>query len=331
MLLKRNGEIEWANVAARVLLGIRNPQDRGHRIDQLLRDPSFLRYYLAGQFDAPLEMISPVDAEIELSVRIVPYGRNERLLTARDTSAQRRIQEARRDFVANVSHELRTPLTVIAGYLETIVNEPALPDELRQHLRAMQSQSQRMQSLVSDLLTLSRLEMETQEEQAQESVDVAPMVESVCAEAARISEYHPIECHAEAGLNLLGQANALRSAFSNLVVNAVQHTPPGTRVTVTWARRGSGVVFSVADNGPGIERHHLNRLTERFYRVDRSRSRASGGTGLGLAIVKHVLERHQAHLEVQSSSEQGTEFRCCFPAQRIVGAKAIPLKAVINP
>lgn len=319
VVLRDGGVIEWSNRAARELLGIRNPQDHGQRIGNLLRDPNFRDYLASGDFDEPLDMSSPVDPELELNLRIVGYGDGQYLLTARDASSLRRIEAIRRDFVANVSHELRTPLTVVTGYLESFDGEE-LPEHVREGIDAIDRQSRRMLSIVEDLLTLSKLEMEPPNPAAAETVRVPEMLAALVRDAEHLSgeRGHVIEFEAEPDLGLLGMSGELSSAFSNLVANAVQHTPPGTRVRVTWRAEGDGARMAVADEGPGIGPRHLPRLTERFYRVDTSRSRARGGTGLGLSVVKHVLVRNGGELDIDSTPGQGSMFSCVFPAARVV-------------
>ncbi|MDZ7829390.1 MAG: phosphate regulon sensor protein PhoR [Halofilum sp. (in: g-proteobacteria)] len=276
VVLGDNHEIEWSNRAAQVLLNVRASQDQGQRIDNLLRDPRFHAYLKAGDFEKAIDIPSPLDEDIELNVRVIPYGDGQHLLLARDVSTLRRLEAVRRDFVANVSHELRTPLTVIAGYVESFESED-LPPHVREGLEAVDRQSKRMLSIVQDLLMLSRLELEPTDPGAAEEIDMATLLAGLVDDARRVSgeQGHRIELDVEPGLGLRGVPGELSSAFGNLITNAVRHTPPGTRIDVVWrSRDDGGAGLSVRDDGPGIERRHLKRLTERFYRVDRA-ARAS--------------------------------------------------------
>lgn len=328
VVLGDHHEIEWSNRAARSLLGIRNPQDHGQRIDNLVRDPHFHEYLKRGDYEQSIDITSSLDEEVELNIRVIPYGDGQHLLMARDTSTLRRLEAVRRDFVANVSHELRTPLTVIAGYVESFEGED-LPEHVREGLEAVDRQSKRMLTIVQDLLVLSRLELEPTDPNAAEEIDVDGLLAGLVDDARRISgeQEHRIEVTAEPGLDLRAVSTELASAFGNLITNAVRHTPPRTRVEVAWhtARDGSGILC-VRDEGPGIERRHLKRLTERFYRVDPGRSRERGGTGLGLSVVKHALGRNGGTLEIESTPGQGSCFCCRFPSERLVrqAAEASP-------
>lgn len=319
VVLGEHNEIEWSNRAARTLLGIRNPQDHGQRINNLLRDPHFHEYLTRGDFNEAIDIASPLDEGLELNLRVIPYGDGQHLLMARDASTLRRLEAVRRDFVANVSHELRTPLTVIAGYVESFRDED-VPQHVREGLDAVDRQSQRMLSIVQDLLMLSRLELEPVDPDAAEIVPVARILADLIEDARRVSgdQKHRLELEADAELGVRGVASELTSAFGNLITNAVRHTPPGTRVQVQWAIDGDGASLSVSDEGQGIDPRHLSRLTERFYRVDAGRSRARGGTGLGLSVVKHALSRNGSNLEIDSVPGQGSRFSCHFPADRIV-------------
>ncbi|WP_096365245.1 phosphate regulon sensor histidine kinase PhoR [Thiohalobacter thiocyanaticus] len=320
-VLTQDDEIEWWNPPAAGLLGLSYPRDIGQRIGNLIRHPDLSGYLRGGEYEGDaVELSSPVDEHIRLSLRIVPYGKNYRLLIARDITRLQQLEQMRRDFVANVSHELRTPLTVVCGYLETLEEECGRGEpELQKIIATMREQSERMQRIVDDLLMLSRLETERVSEQP-EPVNVAAMLAQVCEDARRLSgpEHHQIRLEADAGLWLRGNDNELRSLFSNLVFNAVRYTPGGGEITVKWFCDDSDAVFEVADSGIGIAEHHLSRLTERFYRVDTGRSRARGGTGLGLAIVKHVLLRHGGRLEIDSRLDEGSTFRARLPAARVV-------------
>ena len=327
VVLNRDNEAEWWNDSAARLLGLQNPRDVGQRITNLLRHPDFRAYLEAGDFSRPGPVIaSPVKEQAELAIRVVPYARNRRLLIARDISHLQRLEQVRRDFVANVSHELRTPLTVINGYLESLVEDERLGPEHARIMREMHEQALRMQQLVDDLLMLSRLES-GQAMEPETVVDVAAVLDEVVNEARRVGEgkSHRLALEADPDLRLLGRPNELRSLFSNLVFNAVRYTPPGGEIRVRWHRDDQGrPVFEVSDTGIGIAAHHIPRLTERFYRVDVGRSRQEGGTGLGLAIVKHVLMRHGGQLEIESEVGVGSRFRAVFPAERIADEAESP-------
>ncbi|MGJ7458329.1 phosphate regulon sensor histidine kinase PhoR [Halomonas sp. MA07-2] len=318
VMLDRHGDLEWWNSAAERMLGLRTAHDRGHHITNLLRDPRFIDYFHARDYREPLTLPSPIDEQMVLQFQITLYGDDERLLMARDITRLHRLEEMRRDFVANVSHELRTPLTVLAGYLETYATyADQLPQRFARGLPRMQEQTSRMQNLVSDLLLLSRLEIDRGgQDHAPLAMDT--LLASVHRDATALSAgRHTIEVELVEPKALLGSEQEIRSALSNLAFNAVRYTPEGSRIVLRWLPRGDGASLEVEDNGMGIDPVHLPRLTERFYRVDKGRSAATGGTGLGLAIVKHVLLRHDARLEIDSHPGRGARFRCLFPAERL--------------
>ncbi len=319
VILSQAGKIEWANPVAGHLLGIHYPRDIGLRLGNLLRDPAFAGYLAEGEFSEPLELDSPANPEFTVSLQIVPFGSRQKLILARDVTRLARLEQMRRIFVANVSHELRTPLTVLAGYVETLRDMQAIqPQELPKHLATMHEQAARMQRLVDDLLTLSRLET-APPPRAEETVDVPALLAGIEEQAELLSGgHHRIALEADAGLKLRGSREELVSAFSNLTHNAVRYTPAGGTIRLHWRADSEGAKFSVTDSGEGIPLEHIPHLTERFYRVDTARSRASGGTGLGLSIVKHVLLRHHARLGIESRPGQGSTFTCIFPASRIV-------------
>ena len=320
VILRIDGGIVWMNAAAS-LLGLRS-QDLNQPIANLIRNPAFVAYLEEERFGTPLEMVSPADDGLHVQVRIVPYGRDRRLLLARDLTRLKRLEQIRQDFVANVSHELRSPLTVIVGWLETLAHDEAAPRRWRHPISQMSQQSERMCRIVEDLLKLSRIEG-TPGGAGRLPVPVAELLESVQGDALGISENsHRIRLEAERGARLLGDCNELYSAFSNLVFNAIQYTPEGGEIRLRWRREEEGARLEVEDTGIGIDEHHLPRLTERFYRVDKARSREVGGTGLGLAIVKHVLMRHDATLEICSRVDAGSTFTCRFPASRVVAGSA---------
>jgi two-component system phosphate regulon sensor histidine kinase PhoR len=319
VMLDGHGDMEWWNSAAERMLGLRAAHDRGHHITNLVRDPRFIDYFHARDYREPLTLPSPIDEQMVLQFQITLYGDDERLLMARDITRLHRLEEMRRDFVANVSHELRTPLTVLAGYLETYATyADQLPPRFARGVDRMQEQTVRMQSLVSDLLLLSKLEIE------RGGADHAPLAMSaLLASVQRDAEAlsggrHTLEVEQSEARALVGSEQEIRSALSNLAFNAVRYTPEGSHIVLRWRPQGDGACLEVEDNGEGIDPVHLPRLTERFYRVDKGRSAATGGTGLGLAIVKHVLLRHDARLEIDSRPGQGARFRCLFPASRLL-------------
>ncbi|HVJ38696.1 MAG TPA: phosphate regulon sensor histidine kinase PhoR [Stenotrophomonas sp.] len=318
VVVDRNSQrVQWFNEAAGGLLGLYHPGDLGVSVVQRLQPLPLAHWLAAGRNAEPmLDAPSPIDSNLRLNLRLIPYSDEYWLLVARDVSKLLRLEQVRRDFVANVSHELRTPLTVVHGYLDMLDPED-FPDS-GPMLVEMRKQSQRMAQLVEDLLTLSRLE--SQDDIGEETVAMAPMLATLRREAEAHSHgRHTIEVHDEAGCDLLGSNKELHSAFSNLVTNAVRYTPAGGTVSITFAREAEGgAVLAVRDSGYGIPASHLPRITERFYRVSSSRSRESGGTGLGLSIVKHVLGLHQARLEIQSEVGKGSEFSCHFGPARVL-------------
>ncbi|MCU0804093.1 MAG: phosphate regulon sensor histidine kinase PhoR [Burkholderiales bacterium] len=319
LILNEENRIEWGNPTAEQYFAIDLDKDAGQPIANLVRNPDFVAFLLRGDWNEPLMLRLSRGEELVLSIRVVPYGQDEKLLLARDVTRWEKLETMRRDFVANVSHELKTPLTVLSGFLETLADGtvPVGSPRGRHALELMHDQSDRMLRLIEDLLTLSTLES-TSGPASEAAVDVANLLATVHTEARALSAgRHEIVLDVEAPGTLTGNEQELRSAFGNLVSNAVRYTPEGGRIQLTWWRRGSEGVFTVADTGIGIETVHIPRLTERFYRVDRSRSRETGGTGLGLAIVKHVLTRHQAALEIESDVGRGSRFSAVFPARRV--------------
>ena len=320
VVLSQQDDIEWANTSAENLLGIRYPRDIGVRLFNLLRDPDFAQYLQRGDYAELFEIVSPENSGLHVSIQITPFGSSQKLVVGRDVTHLANLEQMRRHFVANVSHELRTPLTVLGGYVETLQHMDKIDmADLRKHLDTMHEQSVRMQRLVDDLLTLSRLETAPPRTK-DESVDVAELLENLKQQAQLLSgeQHHAITLDADRALGLLGSREELLSAFSNLINNAVRYTPAKGAIRLVWRTTGAGAEFTVTDTGEGIELMHIPHLTERFYRVDTARSRASGGTGLGLSIVKHVLLRHDASLEIESDVGRGSTFRCVFPASRTV-------------
>ena len=296
VLITEEGTIFWCNGLAQQLLNLRWPDDNGQNILNLLRYPEFSRYLSARDFGRPLNLVLNSGGHLEL--RVMPYSKKQLLMVARDVTQMHQLEGARRSFFANVSHELRTPLTVLKGYMEMMDQLEGSAQEKALH--TMREQTQRMESLVNQLLTLSRIEASPQGP-LRETVDVPMMLRVVEQEAQALSRgRQTLHFEVDQELKVLGSEEQLRSAVSNLVYNAVNHTPEGTVITVRWQRTPGGARFSVEDNGPGIAPQHIPRLTERFYRVDKARSRQTGGSGLGLAIVKHAVSHHDSRLEIAS-------------------------------
>jgi len=312
-------QIEWWNSAAAKYLGFEYPRDSGQRISNLLRHPEFIKYLHQQDYEQAIEIPSPVDEHITLRIRVIPYAGDRRLVVARDMTRMQQLERMRQDFVANVSHEMRTPLTVISGYLETLTDTQNVTGEFAGQLKSMRQQAERMNRIVDELMLLSRLENEAISPDPQD-VHVAALIDAVADQARELSgdAGHHVALDVDATLCIKGAESELYSAFSNLVFNAIRYTPAQGHITLRWKRSGDDAVFSVEDSGVGIAPHHIPRLTERFYRIDTGRSRATGGTGLGLAIVKHVLLRHDAELEISSEPDRGSCFRCRFPARRCV-------------
>jgi two-component system phosphate regulon sensor histidine kinase PhoR len=319
VLLDARGHIEWCNPIASHYLGLDESRDLGQPLVNLVRHPDLAAYLERGEYAEPLTLRLTRGQELVLSLAIIAYGEEQRLLLASDITLAEKVETMRRDFVANVSHELKSPLTVVAGFLETLADGDVKLDESRRrgYLELMREHTTRMQRLVEDLLTLSALESSRGLDD-ETAVDIAALLTGVRDEALALSAgRHRIVLEVEGPAGLLANAQELRSAFGNLVSNAVHYSPAGEDIRLRWTRRGMQAVFSVSDTGPGIEPRHIPRLTERFYRVDNSRSRETGGTGLGLAIVKHILTRHQATLEIESEPGKGSVFSAVFPARRI--------------
>jgi len=311
--------VEWCNATARTHLGIDPERDRGEPIANFVRQPEFVEYLQHRHRVEPLRLRTGGPEARTLSVQLVAFDENAWLLLSRDVTGEERLDAMRRDFVANVSHELRTPLTVLAGFLETIGDRKLEPQRVRDYLNLMRPQAERMTRLIEDLLALSALEHAPPPPATR--VAVRPLLERLHAEAEALSGgRHRIALEIAAAADLAGAESEIASAFSNLVTNAVRYTGDGGEIRIAWRASPAGAELSVADTGVGIEPEHLPRLTERFYRVDRGRSRESGGTGLGLAIVKHALARHEATLAIESTPGKGSVFRARFPAARLLAA-----------
>jgi two-component system phosphate regulon sensor histidine kinase PhoR len=312
--------IVWCNDSCESHFGIDAEGDAGQPITNLVRQPDFVEYVAGRDFSSPLELKTARADGLVLSIQFVPYVESQHLLLSRDVTQGIRVETMRRDFVANVSHELRTPLTVLVGFLETVRELKLDPERSRDYLNLMSEQSKRMQRIIDDLLTLSMLESAPEPPQG-ERVDVALLLERTRVEAEALSAgRHRVALDAEPGFDLLGSESEIASAFGNLASNAIRYTPAGGEVRLVWRASPKGAEFAVEDTGAGIEAEHIPRLTERFYRVDRGRSRETGGTGLGLAIVKHALARHQAALDIESTLGKGSRFAAKFPARRVVPA-----------
>jgi len=315
VVLGRSDEIEWTNKAARNVLGLQQ-SDKGQRIPNLIRFPEFISYLKSGNYHEAVIVPSPVDNRITLAVRVVAYGAGLRLLLAQDVTQLKKMERMRKDFVANVSHELRTPLTVLKGYLETLQDmDDGQSPLLSQSFQQMQDQTERMQHLVDDLLLLTRLETQQKKPQC---VDIPGMLGQICQESDALkSAARRIDLSLETDANINGDEQELRSAFTNLLGNALKYSPENSVVKVRWYRSNDEIVLSVEDQGEGIAAKDIPRVTERFYRVDVKRSRKVSGTGLGLAIVKHVLMRHDAKLHITSELGRGSCFSCHFPVSRV--------------
>ncbi len=317
VLLDNANHILFSNTTAENQLGISVRTDRGLPITNLVRQPEFVGYLDALDFAKPLVLRSDRNEDSVYSIHVIPYAGTRRLMQVKDVTQADRLDRTRRDFVANVSHELRTPLTVLAGFLETLQEIELEPADRKHYLGLMAEQSARMQSIVQDLLTLSSIE--SAPPPANDPIDMVNLLDKLKRDAEALSGgRHQIVLESDGHGDLRGAEPELVSAFANLVTNAVRYTPEGGTVRLQWHATPQGAEFAVQDNGLGIDPKHIPRLTERFYRVDRGRSRDSGGTGLGLAIVKHSLNRHQAQLEIKSTLGQGSRFAAKFPASRVV-------------
>jgi two-component system phosphate regulon sensor histidine kinase PhoR len=304
--------LEWCNPAVEKHLGLHLDRDKGRRVTNLVRSPEFMDYIILGRYDQPLTLSF---RERKLIVHIIPFENRRQILVTHDATESQRIEMMRRDFIANASHELRTPLTVINGFLEIAASQPNLDPQTRMtHLKLMAEQGQRMQNLVEDMLALTRLES-IEYPLRPERVGIAALLEQVHQEGMALSgSKHRISLAVD-GPDIKGSTEELRSAFGNLVSNAVRYTPDDGSIDIIWRNASSGPQLIVRDTGIGIRQEHISRLTERFYRVDKSRSRETQGTGLGLAIVKHVLLRHNAVLAIDSQPEKGSTFTVTFPKE----------------
>ncbi len=320
VVFRAEGNIVWCNKLAQHLLGFRWPEDSGQPISNLIRTPDFIKYLSNQDFSEPLEMRSPLNVERMLELRIVPYTEGEHLMVVRDVSQLKQLEGMRRNFFANVSHELRTPMTVLQGYLEMTEDPDVLAGPMWSKAHGVMSeQLNRMNSLVNQLLTLSKIEAAPMHE-LEDVVDIPAMLEVLEKEAVSLSgdDQHKLKFDVDKSLRVFGDDDQLRSAISNLVYNSVKYTPPGASINVRWFNTAQGACLEVEDSGDGIEPQHLHRLTERFYRVDKARSRDTGGSGLGLAIVKHALSHHDSHLEINSEVGVGSKFSFVLPSRLVV-------------
>lgn len=312
--------IQWSNKRALTLLGIRWPGDQGQRIDNLVRAPEFADYLEKVEFDSPCMLPSPINPEIQLELRFMDYGNNHLLLLARDVSKVHRVEEMRRDFVANVSHELKTPLTVVRGYMEMIqASEGDFDPHWQQAFDVIEGQVSRMDRLVEQLLILSRVEVNTDYD-TKNPINVPEVLTALINDAKWLNQekHHHIAVDIDESISILGVDTEIKSAFANLISNAIAYTQPQGEISISWQKQGNKAKFSVKDNGPGIRPEDVNRLTERFYRVDKSRSRNTGGSGLGLAIVKHVLHHHSAELAIHSKWGKGSDFSIIFEESSLI-------------
>jgi two-component system, OmpR family, phosphate regulon sensor histidine kinase PhoR len=326
VVLNRADAIEWCNGTASEHLGIQAERDIAQHVRNLVREPAFQTYLKVGDYSRSVEIFgrpTPGGAPCRISVQLHPYGKGRKLMLSRDVTAIELADTMRRDFVANVSHEIRTPLTVLSGFVETLLSLDLSQDERQRYLQLMQQQAERMQTLVRDLLTLSRLEG-SPVPASSEWVDARDLLQQVLEEGQALSDLvaeggHDLQAQPmPEPFEVAGSPSELTSAMSNLLSNAVRYTPAGGRIEAGWRLLADGgAEFSVSDTGPGIAAEHLPRLTERFYRVDRSRSRETGGTGLGLAIVKHIVQRHGGHIRIESELGQGSTFAISLPAARV--------------
>jgi two-component system phosphate regulon sensor histidine kinase PhoR len=325
VMLQPDDIIEWSNTAAETLLGIPAATGGGQRLSACARDPLLDEYLQAGDFSRPLTLSAPGyrPATLLLHVRSLEGETPLRVIVAQDISQQYNLNESQHDFIANVSHELRTPLTVITGLLEQLESEVTDSKTGRRISGIMQNQAHRMRDLITDLLVLMRIES-AHDDMQDELVPVEELLASIIEEARTLGDKsgHVLLTDIQSGYGLHGNAGELRTAFTNLVVNAIRHTPDRAEIRVRWMVDESGARFSVSDTGEGIPARHIPRLTERFYRVDSSRSRDTGGTGLGLSLVKQVLDRHDATLKIISATGQGSTFTCHFPPTRAVSLAA---------
>jgi two-component system phosphate regulon sensor histidine kinase PhoR len=324
VILDDANEIAICNRAAKTLAGLKRKKDRGQRVDNILRDPDLTKLLESNDATQTVDIPSPVRDGDWLNCRVVPYGGNQKLLLLRDVTERIVLNRMRRDFVANASHELRSPLTVMSGYLDTMAEDESLASTWAQPVRQMQEQAKRMTKIVAELLELSRLEGSGRAG-TDEAVDVSALLTSARKAYAGQAGAPNIDMDIQSAAQLRGDRGEIESVITNLLSNAIRHTPADGSITLGWYSGPDGADLVVSDTGEGIAEEHIPRLTERFFRVDRGRAREDGGVGLGLAIVKHVLGRHEAELNIESAPGAGSKFSCHFPAERVVVEPPIPL------
>ncbi len=322
VLIDAAGRIQWFNRQAKQRFHLKTSAATGMPVLKLIREPRFKSYLSKGKFANPLTIKYPPDSQHWLEAHVTKYKNGDRIILLRDVTRLRRLENMRRDFIANLSHELRTPLTVLQGYLETLQIHPKADKSLHHILDQMEGQSVRMANLLKGLTMLSRLESMA-EQRHPEPVEISSLLERIIKDTRELNEYqeHRIEGQLSGPFFLNAVESELHSAFSNLVFNAVRHTPPGTAIRVSCSRSKSGLRVVVEDSGPGIDEEHIPHLTERFYRVDNSRNSNTGGTGLGLAIVKHALASQGGRLNIKSTPGEGSRFSCLFPASQLVSVR----------
>jgi two-component system phosphate regulon sensor histidine kinase PhoR len=317
IILNNDFEIVLCNKAAKRLAGFRRHADKGHRVDNILRDPAFGAYLKSGDFDVGVEVRSPVTNGGWLLCRIVPYGADQLLLLIQDVTDRRALAKMRRDFVANASHELRSPLTVLSGYLDMLTEDEEVPEHWQKPLAQMQAQSRRMNNIVAELLELSRVES-AGAAPGDNIVDICRLLSDAKSSLAGSDDIASVDIHCDPNIQLRGSAAEIESVIVNLLTNAIRHTPGDGSISISWSAQNGGASLEVSDTCTCIDPEHLPRLTERFFRVDAGRSRDGGGVGLGLAIVKHILNRHEANLDIESEPGAGSKFTCQFPRERTV-------------
>ncbi len=319
VILSAANTIEWCTSHAEYQLGLNLETDKNLPIVNLLRSSHFIAYLYNEVYDEPFKLKDINSTESTLEIWLIPLATKQKLLISRDVTQIEKVDAMRRDFIANVSHELRTPLTVVGGFIETLSDmEGAIPESIRSYFGMMQDQTTRMRRLIEDLLTLSHIESNTQAPD-NNPINMSMLMNMLLNDANALSQgKHKISAQTNPHFDLVGAVDELQSALGNLVSNAIRYTPEGGEINISWQLHHNQGVFSVTDNGIGIDHQHIHRLTERFYRVDRGRSRETGGTGLGLSIVKHILTRHQAKLDITSELGVGSTFSAVFPKARII-------------
>tara|TARA_R110001583_G_scaffold11285_1_gene51321 strand:- start:47171 stop:48418 length:1248 start_codon:yes stop_codon:yes gene_type:complete len=314
VVFHKRGDIIWCNRLAQFQLGFKWPDDSGENITNLIRNPLFFKHLHSTDYDQPLDLPSPINTEKTLEFRVMPYAKNQRILIVRDVTSYRHLDEQRRQFVANVSHELRTPLTVLQGYIEILNMQSEAGSRQQKAITVLDQQTTRMCSLVEQLMTLSKIEGAASID-LDDEINVPALLKQIENEAHTLAKKKQLQIQfsIDDKLKLLGDEMQLRSAMANLVYNAVKYTPKGGSIKVIWRSCQSGAYFCVMDNGDGIAPEHILHLTERFYRVDESRSRDTGGSGLGLSIVKHALSHYDSELNIESNLGEGSQFSFVIP------------------